>query len=675
MHGEWNLLRDLVIVFTLALGVLFICHRLRLSTIVGFLLTGLLVGPSGLRILASTEQVEALAEIGVALLLFTIGAEFSLKRLMRIRRLVLVGGTLQVALTTLVVTLATWPFASSYHAAMLNGFLVSLSSTAIVLRLLNERAEIDAPQGRIAVGALIFQDLVAVPMMMLIPLLDVQAGGGSFSLPLFALKGLALAVGAVAAARWIVPWFLHRVAVTRSNELFLLAAIALCFGVALLSVEAGLSIALGAFLAGLILSESEYSHHALGSILPFRDVFMSLFFISIGMLLDLGVVFDHLGLALALAAAVVAGKALIASGTALVLAYPLRVAALSGLALAQVGEFSFVLAKTGVDHGILPVNHYQLFLAVSILTMLVAPSVVSLSPRVADWLLGRPALRRFARHASGIATEETLRDHLVVVGYGANGRHLVEAAKAFRIPYVILDMNPDTVRGERANGEPILYGDATYAAVLEQARMKEARLCAIAISDPDATRRAVQQVRQCNPQIGIIARARFVTEAPVLLKLGADHVISQEYEAAIAVFTRVLERYQVPRNAVDVFVTKAHADGYSAFRRAADEFDGFGSLRRALGGMETARIAVGKGSPADGRTLAELDLRRRFKATVLAVEQNGQYTANPSGEQRLQSGDAVVALYDPSRYDKLAEMFKEAERGSDSKDTFPQISG
>ncbi|MGD2270431.1 MAG: cation:proton antiporter, partial [Desulfobacterales bacterium] len=428
------LLKDIVIIFVLSMVVLLICHRLKVPTIVGFLITGLLLGPYGLGLITADKEVKDLAEIGVVMLLFTIGIEFSLKDLIRIKRAVLMGGSLQVLLTLA----ATFVFASQFAygpgESVFAGFLVALSSTAIVLKLLQDRAEIESPHGQTTLGILIYQDIVIVPMILLTPLLAGKAGGPGTSLPLLLAKAVGIIFLVILSAEYIVPKVLYQIARTRSRELFLLSIVVMCLAVAWLTHSLGLSLALGAFLAGLTISESEYSHQALSSVLPFRDLFTSFFFISIGMLLDIRFLFEKPALVFFLALGVLLTKSFLAMCTTLLLGLPLRTAILVGLGLCQVGEFSFILAEEGAKYGLLGGDIFQLFLAVSVLTMAATPFIIILGDRIVGAVLRFPLPQKLK---SGLYPLQGLTDakkrvklkgHLIVVGFGINGKNVTRAA-------------------------------------------------------------------------------------------------------------------------------------------------------------------------------------------------------------------------------------------------------
>jgi len=467
---EIPLLNDIVVIFGLAIAVLFICHRLRVPAVVGFLLTGIFVGPYGFGLVKAVHEVEILAEIGIVLLLFTIGIEFSLEKLLQIRKSVLMGGSLQVLLTFLATLFIARRFGQAFGEAVFIGFLVALSSTAIVLKLIQERAEVDSPHGRTTLGILIFQDIIIVPMILVTPLLAGATGNLGESVLVLLAKGIGIILLVMVSTKWIVPQVLYQITRTRNQEVFLLSVVVICFGVAWLTSKAGLSLALGAFLAGLIISESKYSHQALGNILPFRDVFTSFFFVSIGMLLDVGFLFQQPGTIALIALGVLVLKSIIACFATVLLGSPFRTSILVGLALSQVGEFSFILSRTGVEHGLLAGNIYQMFLAFSVLSMAATPFIITLAPRAADIILRFPLPKRLISGFYPVPEikVKNKKDHLIIIGFGVNGRNVAHAARVAGIPYAVIEMNPKTVRNEQAQGGTNLLwrfnpGDRTSA--------------------------------------------------------------------------------------------------------------------------------------------------------------------------------------------------------------------
>jgi CPA2 family monovalent cation:H+ antiporter-2 len=655
---EAQLLTDIVIIFGLAVAVLLLFHLLRFPSVVGLLITGILAGPYGFGLVGVVHEVEVLAEIGIILLLFTIGIEFSFKKLLEIKKQVVVGGTLQVGLTILAVFFIARQIELSPSEAIFYGFLISLSSTAIVLRLIQERAEVDTPHGRTGLGILLFQDVIIVPMILITPMLAGSRPGEIDSdIFVFASKGIAIVILVLVAAKWLMPWLLRQVARTRSKELFLLSIVAICLAIAWLASNAGLSLALGAFIAGLIISESEYSYQALGNILPFRYVFTSFFFVSIGMLLDTGFLINNLVIILSASTGVLILKALIAISAAILLGLPLRSGILAGLSICQVGEFSFILSRTGLEHGLLD-DHYQLFLAVTILTMAATPFIISLAPRFADLILQIPIPVKLKTGLWPMAEKKShnkLKQHLVIIGFGVNGRNVARAAKMTGIPYMVIEMSPDTVNTEREKGEPIFYGDAIHEEVLRHADIENATVVVIAINDPTATRGITENVRRLTRKAHVIVRTRYLMEMQALYELGANEVIPEEFETSVEIFSRVLAKYLIPRGEIDKLIIQLRSDGYEMFRNLSRKPPGFSSLDLHLPDVEVSSMRVEEGSPMVGKSLVELELRKKHGVTVLAVRRDSLTFHNPEVDSPFYTGDILYVMGAP---DKLAESAK-----------------
>ena len=660
---EIPLLKDILILFGLAIAVLLICHRLHVPSIVGFLMTGILAGPHGLGMISAVHEVEILAEIGIVLLLFTIGLEFSLGNLLQIRRSIFIGGSFQVFLTIIVTYLISMQLGLEFGQSVFIGFLVSLSSTAIVIKLIQERAEVDSPHGRTTLGILIFQDVIVVPMILVTPILAGATGNLGQSLLVLLAKGIGIILLVMVSAKWIVPYVLYQIARTRNRELFLLSVVVICLAVAWMTSSAGLSLALGAFLAGLIISESEYSHQALGNILPFRDVFTSFFFVSVGMLLDAGFVFQRPGLIALIALCVLVLKSVIAGSATILLRVPLRTGILVGLALSQVGEFSFILSRTGIEAAILTENIYQIFLSVSVLTMAATPFIMALAPRMADLVLRVPMPGRLKSGLYPVLETrvEYKKDHLMIIGFGVNGRNLARAARVGGISYVIIETNPKTVRNEQTKGEPIYYGDATHEAVLQHANIKDARIVVVAINDPTATRRIAEIVRRLNPKVHLIVRTRYLQEMKPLYELGADEVIPEEFETSVEIFTRVLAKYLIPRDEIEKFVTEVRSGGYEMFRSLSKASASFSDLKLQLPDLEISLLRLGVTSVLAEKSLTQIELRKRYGVTVLAIRRDSQILSNPGGDTLLQSNDVLFVLGAPDKIAGVTDLFHNPE--------------
>jgi CPA2 family monovalent cation:H+ antiporter-2 len=660
MPHDLPLLNDLLILLLASVPIAFICHRLRLPVIVGFILTGILIGPYGLKLIRDVHAVEILAEIGVVLLLFTIGLEFSLGRLMEMKRLVLWGGGLQVVLTTLL-TLASFRLLGwTLNQAVLLGFLVTLSSTAIVLKTYSDRLEVDTPHGRAGVGILLFQDLCIVPMMLMVPILSGREGASAVNIA----TRLGTAVAAVAViiftARRVVPFLLGHIVRLRSQEVFIIFVVLVSLGTSWLTAHFGLSLALGSFIAGVVLSESEYSHQIIADILPFRDVFNSIFFVSIGMLLSVGFFAANLPTVLAWFAALVVGKALIVVAVIMLLGYSLRVAAMAGVGVAQIGEFSFIVAKAGTSQGLLSDADYQCFLAAAILSMVATPFLIKAAPRI-----GYAAQSIFApKGSSGVAAGEEAEPEpdpdcqVVIIGYGLNGRNLARVLHRTGIPYQALEMNPQTVSEARAQGVPIFYGDAVRREVLHHVGVPRAKIMVVAISDPTATRHITALAREMNPKLQIIIRTRYMSELSELYRLGADQVIPEEFETSIEIFSRVLAEYGVARNIIQREIEDIRREGYQMLRGASLPLTDLGKIAEAFGTVATDIIFITADSPAVGRTLGDLDLRGRRGVTVTAAVREGNTLINLGPDFRIEPEDILVMMGEEERLEQAIAYLK-----------------
>ena len=650
-------LRQLIIVLAATISIVFVFQKLRLPTIVGFLLAGVIIGPNGLQLITSLSQVETLAEIGVVLLLFSIGLEFSFETIVSVQRRVIWAGLLQVGLTILLVLALTRFFGLSIEIGIFYGFLLSLSSTAIVLRIYNDRREINSIQGRLASGVLLFQDLCIVPMMLLLPVLGQSGKGSLVSIVWAVAKALFALVLIVWAARRFLPRLLHQVALLRNREIFILFVVLICLGTAWLASESGLSLALGALIAGLVISESELSHQIIADVLPLRDCFSGIFFISIGMLLNLDLLTRDFLTPLMNLLLIVGIKSLLIFAVFWWLYGSIRLAVLLGLSLAQVGEFSFILAKAGINYKLLTPANEQLFLAGSILSMIATPFLIQSVHGLAfglEAMLGKSQESTSAGETA--ASENVAQGHVVVVGYGLNGQNLARVLKEVGIPYRVLEMDPDLVRCAKAAGEPIFFGDGTRPEILQQAGIRQARVVVIAISDPAATARVVSQARRSRPDLYIIVRTRYVAEIDHLYRLGANQVIPEEFETSVEIFARVLEEYHVPRNVISLQVDLIRKEHYSTLRGLRLQGKQLDELNQFLVGTTTDIFSIVGASPVVGKSLEEVDLRSRCGATVIAVVRAGKSYHNLGADFALAAGDMLVLLGDHKALDDAAQI-------------------
>jgi len=665
---ELFLFKDLLTILGFSILVLLVGYRLHIPPVVGFILTGVLAGPYGLALVGGTEDVDMLAELGIVLLLFGIGMEFSLKKLVQIKRFFLLGGSLQVGLTILISFLIVTGLGRPWGEAVFLGCLLSMSSTAVVLGILEQKGESSSPHGRLSIAILIFQDMVAIPMLLLTPFLTGTHHDQGFDLshlwPIF--KGFIILATVFICAQRFVPGLLLLVARTRNKELFLLSVLTLCFGVAWLTSSLGLSLTIGAFLAGLIISESEYSNEAITNIFPFQALFISFFFVSVGMLLNIDFVFKQPWIILGLAISVLFLKIFTGGLAAIALGLPIRTVMLVGIALGQIGEFSFVLAKTGFSQGLASDYYYQLFLATSLLTLMVSPVLINLSPRIAAWisLLSIPEKLRNGWQKQMDDEKSSLKNHVMIIGFGISGRNVARSCKLAGIPYTILEMNPDTVKEQKKLGEPIQFGDATHLSILEHMHIHDAKAIAVLVNDPIAARRIVQVARSANPSIYIIVRARYVQEMSLMNKLGADEAIPDEFGTSVEIFSRVLRQYHVPEEEISAFVTEIRADGYEMLRNHNPISTKLSDIKLNLSDVEIGSFRLHPNSPLIGKALSESHLRKLYGMTVLLIRRDMKVLSNPAADTQFLANDVVVVVGEKVPLKQASELFGHLERAT-----------
>ncbi|MFN2383228.1 MAG: cation:proton antiporter [Gemmatimonadota bacterium] len=659
-------LGEFVVILAAAVIVILVSQLIRLPAVVGFLLTGILIGPSGLRLVTDPAQLDAFAEIGVVFLLFTIGLEFSLGRLRQIGRAFFVGGSLQTGGTIFAVAAIATALGQPPAAAFFYGFLAALSSTAIVLKHYAERRELEAPHGKVMIGVLLFQDVLIVPLILLTPALAGTAEASAGALLLRFGIGMLIAAAVFGLARFLMPHLLYALVRTQIRELVVLGALLAGLSFALGTEAFGFSLALGAFLAGILIAESDYSAQIVAEMSPFRDVFTSLFFIAIGMLLDLEFAAAHAGTILGLAALLVGLKALILAGTARVLGYRARTMILAALSLAQLGEFSFVVAEVGRDAGLLPTATYQTFLATAILTMLATPFLI----RGAQALAGR---RRAGDLAVGgpapAATGETAPGkHVVIVGFGLNGQNLARILREMHIPYVVLELSGDVVRRARAAGETVLYGDATRPDILNACGLERATAIVFGISDLWAVHRGVSLARQLNPDVFILVRTRQVADIEALVASGADEVVAEEFETSIEIVTRLLERLGIPPNVILAQAKVLRGDRYGVLRGALGAGDVSEAVLEVMGAGTAAVFFVRDAHAIAGRTLGELEVRRRTGVTVISVVREGLAHPSPGPSFAIAAGDSLVLM---GNHGEIGRAFDHLEGGPEDQRRAP----
>jgi CPA2 family monovalent cation:H+ antiporter-2 len=646
--GSLPLIDELAVIAGLGVLVTVVLARLRLPTVAGLLLAGALVGPFGLGLIRSQHAIETLAELGVVMLLFTIGLEFSLTRLKHIFQKVALGGLIQVLLTISATAAVALALGESLGRGVFYGFVVALSSTAIVLRALTERRELDAPHGRFIVGTLIFQDLCVVPMVLIVPLLAAPGDPARQALVIgLALGKAALVVLAtIVVARVVVPRVLGWVDASRSREVFLLAVLGLCIGTAWLTSQAGLSLALGAFLGGMVVADTEYGHRAMGDILPLRDAFVSLFFVSLGMLFDIHVVLSEPITVGLLLLAFLGAKGLLATLAAMAMRFPARVAWLAGVGLAQFGEFGFVLARLGQSSGVVDEAGMRPLLTAGVISMFLTPVLVRIAPHVTagerllaplEKLIGVRSIDEADQHV------EELSGHIVIVGFGVAGKLAAKALARLNVRYVALELNAETVRSLRAQGEPIYYGDATSPEALGHAHLERARALVLLMNDAQAANRVVDTARRVAPHVPILMRTRYLLEREALLAIGAKDVVAEEVEGAIEVMARLLRWLEVPRNVMDECMRTARESTQTSERTQTVPRASLGA-QRALSELKIESVLVKPGSRAVGQSAVDLAVRRRTGALIVAVRRADRLLEQPDPHSPFEAGDVVYLV-------------------------------
>ena len=646
----------LLILVGLAIPIVALAHRLRMPPLVGFFAAGVVVGPHGVGLIDGPDQIRTLSELGVALLLFAVGLELSLSHVRQWARSVFVGGGLQVGATLGGGALAAAALGVAPGQAIFYGALAAMSSTAIVTKAYADRAELDSPQGRSVISILLFQDLCILPLMLLLPLLAFGGGAGS-SGGLELARGLAIMAALVVGGRFLVRWALDRVVLFRDRDLFTLCVSFFGIGAAVVTSAAGFSIAIGAFIAGLIISESEYGLQALSDVLPFRALFSGIFFTSLGMLLDIPAVLDQLPLLVLLSAVVVAVKIAIVAGVVLALGGMLKTALISGLSLAQIGEFSILLAAAGLPLGLFREGDYQLFLSVAVLSMMATPLFIHFAGPLAERASARLGAAAPASSAPR-GTLETMAGHTIIVGYGLAGRYLARVLTAAGITCAVVDQNPELVRRAREDGIAVVYGDGTQPAVLEHVRLREARTIVFAIASPADERRGAAVARKLSRAVRIVVRTRYIRASDDLLELGANDVVVEEFEASIELFARALDSYEIPINRIWREVESVRREHYGLLRGKAAPDLRLDALRH-LGIHDALELVeVEEGAPAIGGSATSLELRRRTGAVQLAVVRDGQPIYRRAPDFHYQAGDTVVLVGNPTSLEGALALFR-----------------
>jgi len=652
---ELVILKDIVIIFAFATAVNYLFTKIRIPTIIGYLLTGIVAGPSLLGVIESPHEIEFMAEIGIILLMFTIGLEFSLNHLIKIRNIVFFGGFIQLIFTAGITALFARMYDMSWGAAFFIGFLTALSSTALVLKILQERGELTSNYGRTVVGILIFQDIILIPLILLTPLLGGQTADIGAKLLGMGSKTLFIMALVYVGNRWIMPRVLHLIALTKNQELFLMSILLVCLAVALLTSEMGMSLAFGAFLGGLMISRSEYSQDAFSHLIPFKDTFTSFFFVSIGMLLDLSFVAENILLILSTVALVIAIKTFVAGGTAFVLGHTFRGIIVIGLTMAQIGEFSFILAKTGQAYQIMTDYYYQLFLAVTIVSMAASPFLIAIAKPTANLLLKFPIPEVLIKGIFPLQEIEVpkMQNHIVLIGKDSRSLNLSRMASRMKLPYVSIVFDPAAARERQMKGEMVVYGDAMNEPILRKANLETAEVVVVSIGDAITALGVIEKVRALNKHAYIIVRSKHVADIEDLYEMGANQVIPEEFETAIELFERTLKKLLIPKGEIETAISRIRDDNYGIFREK-EENNSF-ILNDEIPNVEIAALKAAKYHIFPGNSLKEIHLRRQYGLTVVAVKRKDTIFENPGSGFVFEADDVVYILGKPEKIALLTE--------------------
>lgn len=631
---------DFILLILIFLGssvfITYFMMKLKIHPIIGFIVTGSIIGPNGLKIVNDPSAVSSISNIGVILLLFTLGLEFSIEKLLRLKKYVFGGGLSQVLGTFLAFFILGYFIFSSFKAAVILGFLTATSCTAIFIKLISDKGLTDSPFGKMGVGILLLQDIISVPMIIIVPLL--AADTVSFSDVILKILKSAFLGGVVFfVSKYLTNFLLSKVVKLRVREIFILTIIVISLGMAYLTGSLGISIFMGAFLAGVVLADSNYTHQIIADIQIFKDSFLAIFFISIGLLTNPVFILNNYGKIALFLIALILIKGFIIFLVSNQILKSEKVSFRMGLSLFSIGEFSFVVAALSYDLKIIDDTFYQLFLAGSVFSMILTPFGFKYGYKLYDLIFKK---NRETDDTNSSYSDE-LRDHVIIIGYGLNGRNLSHVLKETDIKYVICEMNINTVKEMEKKGEPIIFGDATKEEILHVLGVDRAKVVVIAISDPEATKRIVKTIRNIKEDVIVIVRTRYVAEVDMFRRLGADEIIPEEFETSIEIFSRVLMRYNVPVNIIHVLVQKIRENNYESLRTVdihpkkllATTFEDLH--------IDVVSYQVMTESELVSKSIKDIDLRKNTGASIIAIKRGEKVIQSPTAEEVLQSGDII----------------------------------
>lgn len=649
---------DLAIIIVGALVGGLVAQRLRQPLILGYIVAGILLGPyTGGVTVSDVHTIELLAEIGVALLLFALGIEFSFKELNPVRNIALIGTPLQILLTILLGVAIGRLLGWSWLLSLWFGALISLSSTMVTLKTLMSDGRMGTLSSRIMIGMLIVQDLAVVPMMIILPeLTDLESGMAALGAA--AVRAVVFLLAIYFLGTRLVPRLVAYVARWNSRELFLLAITAIGLGVGYATYLFGLSFAFGAFVAGMVLSESDYSHQALSDILPLRDIFSMIFFVSVGMLLDPAFFINNIGIILLVVLLVTLGKSTIFAGLTRAFGYGNVVPIAVGLGLFQVGEFSFVLARVGLAENAITPDLYSLVLSVAILTMLLTPMASKLVDPI--YRLRKSRFRFEPLNTVNIPAEG-LDGHVVIVGFGRVGQFVADVLQRLDLGFVVIELDQRRMEMAKEAGYPVIYGDGTQETVLEAASLADSRLVLVTIPAAAAARDVATSVRHVQPDLHVVVRAESMEELQFLHDLGIYEVVQPELEAGLEIARQALLHLDLQATDIQQFIDGIRHELYMPLYDHHEEYEVISRLQAAQQLLQVKWCQLPAQSPLNNRTIGESQIRTRTGVTLVAILEDGNVIPNPTPEQLLREGDYIAAFGNHEELDRFEQFIAATE--------------
>lgn len=654
----------LLITITLALIVAFLggvlARRIGLPTMVGYLLAGIVIGPFTPGYVGDVETIQQLAELGVIFLMFGVGLHFSFQDLWRVRDLAIPGALLQTFFATLLGFGLSQLWGWTVPAGIVFGLSISVASTVVLLRGLEDHSLLNTSHGQVAVGWLVMEDILSVFILVLMPSLAPSSAGFDWlNLLLTLLKAAAFAVVMILAGSRLIPWLLDHIAHTRSRELFILAILAITLGVAMGASELfGVSLALGAFVAGAIISQSHLSHQVGADILPFREAFASLFFVSVGMLVNPAFLWNHLGQVAALTLLIVLGKSLITLLLGLIFPRPAMTFLVVAVGLSQIGEFSFILGQSGVALNLLNSNQYSLLLAGSLLSITLNPFMYRLLPALEKALRRLPIFwRRLDLHAPLPPIEEDRLDqHVVVTGYGRMGSHLVDVLDMLHIPALVIESDPEKIEALNQKKVGCLYGDAANSEIITHAGLERARALVVTVPEEASAAMIVSAARRQNSELPIVARAASEEGVQHLARLGANAIIFPEREGGLEMVLHTLLMLGFPLRQVYEYVEAVRRDQYNTAIQTDDEYRILRGLVTASDQIEITWVYLTETSPLVGQTILDANIRSRTGASIVAILREHRLIPNPKSMTALEAGDRLGIIGEPDQIEVVRQI-------------------